>query len=126
MSSTGNYPPRVVRGDRCVLELAEFRDDDVRKIGFYLYLEMPPSLLVPEATFQLPHPEIYGVLHYLNDGVAGTRTCKGQIKVTSVDGISVGLKVKLEALVAKSPSTKEAWTYAGSGRYKVATLPEGR
>ena len=125
MSSSGNYPPRVVHGDKCVLELAQFRDGDARRVGFHLYLELPPSLLVPDATFHLPHPEVQAVLHHLNDGVAtATRNCKGHIKVTSVGDTSVCLKVNLEAFVAKNPSTKEAWTYTGNARY--VAIPEGR
>ena len=120
MSSTGNYPPRVVQGDKCVLELAQFRDGDTRRVGFCLWLEVPPELLVRGATYHLPHPEIQAVLHRMNDGVAtATRNCEGQIKFTSVGKTSVGLKVNVEALVAKNPSTKEPWRYAGDARYVV-------
>jgi hypothetical protein len=122
-----DFPPHVVPGDKCVLELEQFRDGDARRVGFYLYLEVPRSLLVPNATFELPHSEMRAVLHHLNDSVgSATENCKGQIRVMSVGDTAVDLKVDLEALVAKKPSTNEAWAYAGNARYVVAALPAGK
>ena len=96
----------------------------MRRVGFRLLLELPTSLLVANATFSLPHPEIGVVLHYLNDDTqTATKNCKGHIRVTSVGDTSVGLKVNLEAAVAKNPSTKEVWRYSGDARYVVTALP---
>ncbi len=127
MSPSGNIPPRVVHGDKCVLALEQFKDGDARRVGFSLYLELPPSLLVHNATYQMPHAEIQAVLRHLKDGVgSGRKNLKGHITITSVSDNFVGLKVSLETLVAKTPSTQERWTYSGDGTYVVTAMPEGR